>query len=70
LDNVNGWGLLSQDQEITPKEVEALRAVYSHADGSMPLSSIFDRLSHIPTAVKWRASGLLLQYNLVNMNHG
>jgi acetyl/propionyl-CoA carboxylase alpha subunit len=42
-------------------------AVYSQADGNAPLSSIFDKLSHIPTAVKWRASGLLLQYNLVNL---
>jgi FOG: GGDEF domain len=67
LDNVNAWGLLQQDQEITPKEVEALRAVYGKADGNQPLSSIFDSLSHIPTAVKWRASGLLLQYNLVSM---
>lgn len=70
LDNANGWGLIQQDQEITPKEAEALRAVYSKADGKLPLSSIFDSLSHIPTAVKWRASGLLLQYNLVNMKSG
>jgi hypothetical protein len=59
--------MVSQDPDVMPEEIDAMKALFAMADGTKTLSALFSRLSHLSTAIKWRAAALLLQYQLMQM---
>jgi len=67
IDNQEGWSKAAEDEDVSPEETEAMKIIYSACDGSKTLSSIFKRLSNLPTALKWRAAALLIQYRLAEL---
>jgi diguanylate cyclase (GGDEF)-like protein len=67
VDNPAGWQRVSQDPDIMPEEVSAMRELFGMADGTRTLSAIFAKLTRQCTAMRWRAAALLLQYELLQM---
>ncbi len=67
VDNPVGWQKVSQDPDIVPEEVSAMRELFGMADGTKTLSAIFNKLTRQCTAMRWRAAALLLQYELLQM---
>lgn len=67
VDNPQGWQRVSQDPDIVPEEVSAMRELFGMADGTKTLSTIFNKLTRQSTAMRWRAAALLLQYELLQM---
>lgn len=67
VDNPHGWQRVSQDPDVMPEEVAAMRELFGMADGTKTLANIFNRLTRQSTAMRWRAAALLLQYELMQM---
>ncbi len=67
IDNPAGWKQVAEDSDVDPEEISAMEQMVAMANGTTTLLHIFGKLNSMPTSLKWRAAGLLLQYQLMQM---
>lgn len=59
------WQDMLRSEEISPQEQSLLTYMLNRADGSTNLEQIIKELEQVPTAYRWRAAALLVNYGLL-----
>ena len=60
------WETLLKGEELSEREQSLLSYIINKADGTTSLEQIMRELEQVPTAYKWRAAALLINYGLLS----
>lgn len=60
------WETLLKGEELPERQQSLLTHIINKADGSANLEQILRELEQVPTAYKWRAAALLINYGLLS----